>query len=184
MNAISNIHFHIYKMSLLPVEWLGKAFKFLSLTKEGNWHPSKPEDTFQKDALQSCPDIPSLDSLTWSIQWKDILNPVDSLHHDPQKLFEKQAHKSTQIWPRNGSKSLFTCASLFPRSLVCWRGAQDARLSLHSVPQESLGQPHLSWLLCRPPAAAAAQWASIQSRNRLANTVFSCVATWQQTLGL
>lgn len=36
---------------------------------------------------------------------KDILNPVDSLHYDPQKLYEKQVQQSTQIWPRNGARA-------------------------------------------------------------------------------
>lgn len=134
MNATSNIHFPIYKMSLPPVEWLGKAFKFLSLTKEGNWYPSKPQDTFERDALQSCPNAPSLESLTWSIQRKDILKPVDSLHHDPQKLYGKQAHQSTQIWPRNGDNSLH--GLVFSQDLLhAGRVTQEA--SLHSLPQQS-----------------------------------------------
>lgn len=70
---------------------------------------------------------------------------------------------------------------------------KEALLSLHSR-HRSLS--HFRWLLCSPPApaaaaaaaasrslaAAAVQWASIQSiltnRNRLANTVFSRVSTW------
>lgn len=104
---------------------------------------------------------------------KDILNHLDSLHHDPQKLYEKRVHQSTQIWPRNGGKSSRVLVSLHDL-LRASRVNKDASLSLHSR-HRSLS--HFRWLLCSPAApaaaaAAAAQWASIQSiltnRNRLA----------------
>lgn len=55
MNATSNIHFHIYKTSLLPVEWLGKAFKFLSWTKEGNWYLASHRTHFRGMLFRTVP---------------------------------------------------------------------------------------------------------------------------------
>lgn len=46
---------------------------------------------------------------------KDILNPVDSLHYDPQKLYGKQVHPNlAKEWGQE-----LPHASLFPRSLTC-----------------------------------------------------------------
>lgn len=188
MNAASNIDFHIYKTSLQPVEWLGKAFKFLSWTKEGNWYLASHRTHFRgmlfRTAQYTLFRIPYMVNTK-----KDILNPLDRLHHDPQKLYEKRVHQSTQIWPRNGGKSFRVLVSLHDL-LRASRMNKEALLLLHSR-HRSLS--HFRWLLCSPPApaaasrslaAAAAQWASIQSiltnrnGNRLANTVFSRVSTW------
>lgn len=110
---------------------------------------------------------------------KDILNPADSLHHDPQKLYEKQVHQSTQSWPRNGDKSFHVLVSLHDLSRASRMNKEASLYCTHCHRNLS----HFCWLLCSPPApavagagAAAAQRASTHStlnnRNRLANTVF------------
>lgn len=70
---------------------------------------------------------------------KTFLNPVDNLHHDPQKLHGKQAHQSTQIQPRNGDNSLHVLV-FFQDLLHANRVNKDASLLVHALPPASLGQ--------------------------------------------
>lgn len=84
---------------------------------------------------------------------KDILNPVDSLHYDPQKLYEKQVQQSTQIWPRNGGKSFHMLVS-FQHLLLASRVNKEASLSWHSLPRESVTFQRAG---CSPPAPAQQQ---------------------------
>lgn len=84
---------------------------------------------------------------------KDILNPVDSLHYDPQKLYEKQVQQSTQIWPRNGGKSFHMLVSFQHLSLAS-RVNKEASLSWHSLPRESVTFQRAA---CSPPAPAQQQ---------------------------
>lgn len=109
---------------------------------------------------------------------KDILNPLDSLHHDPQKLYEKRVHQSTQIWPRNGGKSSRVLVSLHDL-LRASRVNKGSLAVIALTPQEPVTFPLAALQSSstgssrsQPQPAAAAQWASIQSiltnRNRLA----------------
>lgn len=84
---------------------------------------------------------------------KDILNPVDSLHYDPQKLYEKQVQQSTQIWPRNGGKSFHMLVS-FQHLLLASRVNKEASLSWHSLPRQSVTFQRAA---CSPPAPAQQQ---------------------------
>lgn len=100
---------------------------------------------------------------------KDILNPADSLHHDPQKLYEKQVHQSTQSWPRNGGKSFHVLVSLHDLSRASRVNKEASLYCTHCHRNLS----HFCWLLCSPPApavagaaAAAAQRASTHAQQQ------------------
>lgn len=108
---------------------------------------------------------------------KDILNPVDSLHYDPQKLYEKQVQQSTQIWPRNGGKSFHMLVS-FQHLLLASRVNKEASLSWHSLPRQSVTFQRAA---CSS-STVSLHWKHSQNRNRLANTVFFSRACTGHTL--
>lgn len=93
---------------------------------------------------------------------KDILNPLDSLHHDPQKLYEKRVHQSTQIWPRNGAR--VSVAGLSPRSLTCWQDEQGSLAVIALTPQESVTFP-LAALQSTSTSSSRSSCSQPQSRS-------------------
>lgn len=129
---------------------------------------------------------------------KDILNPLDRLHHDPQKLYEKRCIRAPKSGQGMGAR-VSVCWSLSTISYVlagwtrkpccyCTHATGVCHISagcfaVHQHQQQPQPpQPATVVAASRSLTAAAAQWASIQSiltnRNRLANTVFSRVSTW------
>lgn len=114
---------------------------------------------------------------------KDILNPLDSLHHDPQKLYEKRVHQSTQIWPRNGGKSSRVLVSLHDL-LRASRVNKGSLAVIALTPQEPVTFP-LAALQSSSTGSSRSRRSTVSlhskhshEQEQTSNTVFSRVSTW------